>query len=98
MAAKIAPYGKPVFIEPLSERLPATRFKRFQDSFRRDGITRPFEGRLEHWTYIPPDDAARVGRIIRQELGLAPVGTPRLREPHVPAGADLQSGPLHGRP
>lgn len=73
MTSEASATGKPVFIEPLSERLPATRFRRFQDSFRRDGITRPFEGRLEHWTYIPPDDSARVGRIIRQEMGLPPV-------------------------
>jgi mitochondrial fission protein ELM1 len=73
MTSEAAATGKPVFIEPLSERLPATRFRRFQDSFRRDGITRPFDGRLEHWTYIPPDDSAHVGRIIRQEMGLPPL-------------------------
>jgi mitochondrial fission protein ELM1 len=73
MTSEAAATGRPVFIEPLSERLPARRYRRFQDAFRRDGITRPFEGRLEHWTYIPPDDAARVGRIIRQEMGLPPV-------------------------
>jgi uncharacterized protein len=73
MTSEASATGKPVFVEPLSERLPAKRYRRFQDSYRRDGITRPFEGRLEHWTYIPPDDAARVGRIIRQEMGLPPV-------------------------
>jgi mitochondrial fission protein ELM1 len=72
MTSEAAATGRPVFVEPLSERLPAPRFRRFQDSFRRAGITRPFEGRLEHWTYIPPDDSARVGAIIRQEMGLPP--------------------------
>lgn len=72
MTSEAAATGRPVFVEPLTERLPAKRFRRFQDSLRRDGITRPFEGRLDHWTYLPPDDAARVGRIIRQELGLPP--------------------------
>lgn len=77
MTSEAAATGKPVFVEPLSERLPAPRFRRFQDSFRRDGITRPFTGRLEHWTYIPPDDSLRVGRIIRQEMGLPPLGQER---------------------
>lgn len=72
MTSEAAATGRPVFIEPLSERLSARRFRRFQDSFRHDGITRPFEGRLDEWTYVPPDDAAQIGRIIRQELGLPP--------------------------
>ena len=83
MTSEAAATGRPVYIEPLSERLPARRFRRFQDSFRRDGITRPFEGRLEHWTYIPPDDSARVGAIIRQKLGLPPLQPP----PHTTASA-----------
>ncbi|MBL8850199.1 MAG: mitochondrial fission ELM1 family protein [Planctomycetaceae bacterium] len=72
MTSEAAATGRPVFIEPLTERFPAPRFRRFQDSFRHAGITRRFEGRLEHWTYTPPDDAARIGRIIREEMGLPP--------------------------
>jgi uncharacterized protein len=72
MTSEAAATGKPVFVEPLTERFPAPRFRRFQDSFRRAGITRRFEGRLEQWTYIPPDDAAQIGRVIREEMGLLP--------------------------
>lgn len=72
MTSEAAATGRPVFIEPLTERFSATRFRRFQDSFRHAGITRRFEGRLEQWTYTPPDDAASIGRIIREEMGLPP--------------------------
>lgn len=70
MTSEAAATRRPVFVEHLTERFPAPRFRRFQDSFRRAGITRPFTGRLEHWTYIPPDDCVRVGRIIRERMGL----------------------------
>jgi len=73
MTSEAAATGRPVFVELLTERFSARRFRRFQDSFRRDGITRPFEGRLDHWTYLPPDDFNRLGRIIREELGLPPL-------------------------
>jgi mitochondrial fission protein ELM1 len=33
------------------------------------GFTRPFEGRFEHWTYVPPDDTARTARLLRQKFG-----------------------------
>lgn len=96
MTSEAAATGKPVFVEPLSERLPARRFRRFQDSFRRDGITRPFTGRLEHWTYIPPDDSARVGRIIRQEMGLPPPGMNRPSESHISVSTASATGPADG--
>ena len=76
MTSEAAATGRPVFVEQLSERLSAKRFRRFQDSFRRAGITRPFHGRLERWSYIPPDDCARVGAAIRRKLGMPPQAPP----------------------
>lgn len=73
MASEAAATGKPVYVELLTERLPARRFRRFHDGFRRSGITRPFEGRLDQWRYIPPDDAARAADAVRtrmRELGI----------------------------
>ena len=58
-----------MFVEPLTGRFPGPGFRRFQDSFRRAGITRRFEGRLDTGP-TPPDDAAQIGRIIREEMGL----------------------------
>jgi hypothetical protein len=30
------------------------------------GITRPFAGRIECWSYAPPDDTARAGAALRE--------------------------------
>jgi mitochondrial fission protein ELM1 len=32
---------------------------------RAAGITRPFAGRIEHWSYPPLDDTARAGATLR---------------------------------
>lgn len=79
MASEAAATGTPIYVEMLSERLPARRFRRFHDGFRRSGITRPFEGRLDHWTYVPPDDARRAGaEVLRRmkAMGIAPGSAP----------------------
>jgi uncharacterized protein len=34
------------------------------------GVTRPFEGRLEAWSYAPINDTELVASIIRRALGL----------------------------
>lgn len=47
------------------------RFARFHATMRERGYTRPFRGRLEHWTYDPPDDTGRVAMAVRKALGLA---------------------------
>jgi hypothetical protein len=68
MTTEASATGKPLFVEHLRERLPARRFRRFHAAFRHAGITRPFEGRLAHWTYTPPDDTARVARVIQERM------------------------------
>jgi mitochondrial fission protein ELM1 len=68
MASEAAATGTPIYVEMLSERLPGRRFRRFHDGFRRSGITRPFEGRLDHWTYVPPDDAGRAAEAVRRRM------------------------------
>jgi hypothetical protein len=37
---------------------------------RQDGITRPFAGRLESWSYDPPDDTALVAAEVKRRLGI----------------------------
>ncbi len=68
MASEAAATGRPVYIEHLTERLSARRHRRFHDGFRRSGITRPFEGRLDHWTYVPPDDAVLAAAAVRDRM------------------------------
>lgn len=69
MPSEAASTGKPVYIF----RLPggSEKFTRFHAHFEALGITRPFTGRLDRWTYTPPDDAGRVAAEIRRRLGPA---------------------------
>lgn len=76
MASEAAATGKPVFVQDVGTRLTAFRQQRFQRGFAEAGITRPFEGRLEHWDYTPPDDTARVAEAIHWKLNQKTDGVP----------------------
>jgi mitochondrial fission protein ELM1 len=41
------------------------KFGRFHAAMRQAGITRPFAGQVEQWSYEPPDDTARAGARLR---------------------------------
>lgn len=70
MASEAAATGKPVFVQDVGTLLTAFRQRRFHRGFAVAGITRPFEGRLQHWKYRPPDDTDRVAEVIRRNLKL----------------------------
>lgn len=73
MVSEAATTGKPVYVMPL--RGGSAKFRRFHKTMSEAGITRPFEGRLEHWTYPPLRDTAETAAKIRRllaERGLAP--------------------------
>src|SRR5437870_5691020 len=56
MISDAAATGKPVHILGLAGG--DGKFARFHDAMRHAGITRPFAGRIEAWSYTPPDDTA----------------------------------------
>lgn len=58
--------GRPVHVVDLPGG--SAKFRRFHDRMRADGFTRPFEGRLESWTYAPLDETHRVAARIRHDL------------------------------
>jgi hypothetical protein len=60
--------GKPVLVAHLEGGTP--KFRRFHDDLEREGLTRPFRGRLETWTYTPLDDTRRAAAEARRRLGL----------------------------
>lgn len=66
MASEAATTGKPVYIVPLEGR--AAKFARFHQTLRARGISRPFEGRLDRWDYVPLRDTARAAEEIRRRL------------------------------
>jgi mitochondrial fission protein ELM1 len=63
MVSEAAATGKPVYIVDLPGG--DAKFTRFHEAMRRAGITRPFAGEIEHWSYRPPDDTARAGAALR---------------------------------
>lgn len=70
MAVEAAATGKPVYIVDIPGGDP--KFDRLHASLRARGITRPFAGKIEQWTYEPLNETARVALIIRHKLGLSP--------------------------
>jgi mitochondrial fission protein ELM1 len=66
MVSEAATTGKPVFVVDLAGG--SAKFSRFHETMRAAGVTRPFEGRLERWTYAPLRDTARTAAEIRRRF------------------------------
>jgi len=64
MISEAAATGKPVHIIGLDGG--DAKFSRFHETMQKAGITRPFSGRIESWSYAPPDDTARAGAVLRE--------------------------------
>ena len=63
MISEAAATGKPVHILDLDGG--NAKFSRFHAAMRGAGITRPFSGRIESWSYPIRDDTARAGAALR---------------------------------
>ena len=68
MVTEAAGTGKPVYVQSLAGR--SSRLSRFHRLMQERGVTRPFEGKLEAWSYAPINDTELVASIIRRALGL----------------------------
>jgi mitochondrial fission protein ELM1 len=68
MVTEAAGTGKPVYVQSLPGK--SRRLSRFHQLMRERGATRPFEGKLESWTYPPINDTEAVAGAIRSALGL----------------------------
>jgi mitochondrial fission protein ELM1 len=68
MVTEAAGTGRPVYVQKLSGR--SRRLGRFHALMRERGVTRPFEGRIESWSYAPINDTALVGSAIRKALAI----------------------------
>ena len=69
MISEACATGKPVYIAPLPGR-GDSKFAAFHTTLFERGIARPFDGGLEHWTYPPFDETARVAAEVRRRMGL----------------------------
>jgi mitochondrial fission protein ELM1 len=63
MISEAAATGKPVHILGLDGG--NAKFDRFHAAMQAAGITRPFRGSIESWSYTIPDDTARAGAALR---------------------------------
>jgi mitochondrial fission protein ELM1 len=66
MVCEAASTGKPVHVVPLDGG--SDKFRRFHDGLVEDGITRPFHGTLDSWSYPTFDDTEMVAERIRDLL------------------------------
>lgn len=69
MVSEACATGKPVHVIELDGG--SAKFARFHEGLRIAGITRPFDGTLETWSYDAPDDTARVADEIVRRLAKA---------------------------
>jgi mitochondrial fission protein ELM1 len=67
MVSEACATGKPVHVIDLEGG--NRKFNEFHRRMRDLGYTRRFAGRLESWTYQPPDDTARAAARVRELLG-----------------------------
>ena len=58
MVSEACTTGKPVYVIDLPGG--SSKFNRFHQAMRADGMTRPFEGKIEQWSYPPLDDVGAV--------------------------------------
>jgi mitochondrial fission protein ELM1 len=68
MVSEACSTGKPVYVIELQGY--GGRLRVFHQELRREGVTRPFDGRLAHWNYEPVNDTPEVAARLRSWLGL----------------------------
>ena len=68
MASEACATGKPVYVIELEGS--GRKFRAFHEALHRDGLTRPFSGRLDSWSYTPLDDTAAVAAEVKRRMGL----------------------------
>ena len=66
MVCEAATTGKPVYLVDLEGG--SAKFERFHEALGEAGITRPFEGRLERWSYAALRDTEQAAAEIRHRL------------------------------
>jgi len=76
MISEAAATGKPVHVLALDGG--NAKFSRFHATMEAAGITRPFTGRIESWSYAVPDDTPRAGAALRELVLRGPAKRERL--------------------
>lgn len=71
MAAEAASTGAPVHILPMIPLKPAGKFALLHSDLRGRGAARPFDGRLEGWTYEALQETERAAQAVLKRMGRA---------------------------
>ncbi len=66
MVSEACSTGKPVMVIDLPGG--SDKFRRFHQAMRDDGMTRPFTGKIETWSYAPLDDMRLVAERVQEML------------------------------
>ncbi|PWC93678.1 mitochondrial fission ELM1 family protein [Azospirillum sp. TSO5] len=66
MTSEACSTGKPVYVIELEGGSP--KFRAFHDGLYQDGITRPFDGSLDQWSYPPLNETEVVADEVRRRL------------------------------
>lgn len=67
MVSEAISTGKPVYVVQLEGG--SRRFNLFHNGLQKNGLTRPFAGKLENWNYTPPQDTLMVANEIKSRMG-----------------------------
>lgn len=66
MVSEACATGKPVHVFDLGEG--HRKMRKFHKMLMDDGVTRPFAGRIERWSYDPPNETEKIAAIVRERL------------------------------
>lgn len=69
LATEAAATGKPVYVLKMDGG--SAKFRRLHDDLAARGITRPFAGTFEPWTYEPLDETARAAAQVLERMAVA---------------------------
>jgi hypothetical protein len=66
MVSEACATGKPVYIFEMGQE--HRKLRQFHKTLMEDGITRPFAGKIEQWTYDPPNENQKIAAVVRSRL------------------------------
>ncbi len=70
MVSEACATGRPVHVFNVGHG--HEKLRRFHQVLMDDGMTRPFAGRIEHWRYDPPNETARIAKIVSDRFAARP--------------------------
>jgi len=66
MVSEACATGRPVHVFNMGER--HKKLRQFHKTLMDDGVTRPFAGRVEQWSYDPPNETEKIATIVRDRF------------------------------